>query len=114
MFCQIVNAVRTEILKELEKRVVKGTNYIFRSFNDVGDDEVYAPINVGYPKSEETEYYPDVMRVYRNEKDKVMVVVQDETGLESEYAITDFFLDINDLAAILDALIDGDVVEERE
>ncbi len=114
MFCQIVNAVRTEILKELENRVVKGTNYIFRSFNDVGGDEVYALINVGYPKSEETEYYPDVMRVYRNEKDKVMVVVQDETGLESEYAITDLFLDVNDLAAILDALIEGDVVEERE
>ena len=109
MFTQIVSAIRKEILDELEKRVKKGTRYVFYTFNDDGDDVVYAPINVGRPSDED--YFPDVMNVYRNEKGKVIVVVQDEVGKESEYEITDFFLDICDLAAILDAIVNKEAKE---
>ena len=112
MFSQIVSAIRKEIINELEHRVPKGLCLVFRYFNDDEEDVVLAPINVGHPCCEETDYFPDVMRVYRNEKGKVVVVVQDEVGDESEHEITDFFLDIGDLAAILDAIVGEQCKEE--
>ena len=105
MFVDIVTAIRGEILHELNKRVRKGTRYVFHSFSDDGEDRIYAEICVGRPT--ETDYFPDVMSVWRSKDGDVMVTVQDECGNEIDYGIRDFFLDLGDLAEILDAMIEG-------
>ena len=110
MYSEIVNAIRSEIICELKKRVKKGDCYIFRHTEEDGEEEVYYDLSVG--NHSEIGYYPDVVQVYGGEHSMVFVTVRDECGVDSELSINDIELSTADLASILDAIIDGRPVIE--
>ena len=106
MFSEIITAIRKQIVGELQTRVQRGDCYLFREWKDDEEEEVvYDDIAVGYP--DEMEYFGDVTKVWGGKDGAVFVTVMDAEGNERDIEIKELELSIDDLAEILDSIIEG-------
>ena len=108
MFSEIVTAIRGEIIYELKKRTQKGDCYIFRYCEDDGEEKVVCDLSVGFP--DEMNYFPDVVQVWGGDHNQVFVTVRDAMGEDRDLSISDVELSVGELASILDAIVEVNVI----
>ena len=107
MFEEIITTIRTQIINKMRERVANDKVYVFRETDDYGEEKIYCDLSVGYP--DEIGYYPDVVQVYGG-NGKVVVTVRDAECNDRDILADDTELSTDDLAAILDAMIEDKAV----
>ena len=109
MYSNIIADIRREILRELTKRTAYlGLGYYaFRETDEEGDEKVHCDIAVGFP--DENGVFPDVRSVSMICGEVVVSVITGGCDTRVIKA-NDVELSTQELAYILDAIIDGNAV----
>lgn len=107
MYSNIIASLRREICNELAIRT-KDKCFTFREMDDLGEEEIFFDLAVGYPDQEHDGYFPEVTCVQGN-GEKVSVTVRDYYGNYRDIVISEIELSVQDLSFILDAIINENV-----